>query len=65
MSINVYPNNDDWKAIFHKMCTCGHELYQHGNTLQYDYQTSQQYLRVSGCIRESDCGCREFNEVEQ
>ena len=50
---------DDFSRVLHKICKCGHEVYQHGNTMGgWDIPSS--CLHVSQCVM---CDCKKFEEA--
>ena len=53
-------DKNSMKSVQYTMCKCGHKLMMHGNTMQYDYDTGENYLRVSQCIYSDKCGCKRF-----
>ena len=66
---NEYYDEEDMNETFHLLCECGHELYRHAHTMQYNYTTGQQYFRVSQCTGPDEignknfCECREFRRA--
>lgn len=62
MSTEVPIEDYDYDGIekmMNRICECGHKLYQHGFTDNYDYSTQGHYFRVSQCVM---CNCRQFKE---
>lgn len=59
MSTQVYFDIDKVEETLHKMCECGHRLYEHGFNDYLEYSTGSHYFVVSICIHGD---CKEFKE---